>query len=394
MALDKQVKVILEPTLGEWRKSFVRFCARLEERLAEPDGTPRGEIIEEFKDEITGINRLTKTDELDLLFVESVVLDLVSQDWQLSVDKSLVEIYSPRMDDDSTDAAKDRIRRGHLLGRDAQLKESSVAEFIKGMERRRLTSKGWHSIFSLMRHGSELTDRLRPLTETADEDERTAALADIVSPYIQFVDGDATCVHTGLRLGDIWRYFRHTWVNEYKSIPGRSMMILIRDAAAPNHPVIGIAGLGSSVVQHGVRDKWIGWHPESFVENLVKNPTARVARWLLSSVQGLVEGIYTEDLRRERIIKGSDIQHPTAPVIKHLLEESERAIKLHRQNPQKEIHNVAKADLTSGEYWERETLTHLFRSKRCKHLASLMSIRKSFQDCSLEAGTEEELREA
>lgn len=394
MVAEKQVKVLLEPNLGEWRNSFVRFCDRLEERLAALEGTSRGEILEEFRNEIISTKGLTKTDELDLLFVQSVVLDLVSQDWQLNVSNSQIEICSPITEGDSTNTAKDRIRRGHLLGRDAQLKESSVAEFIKGMERRRLTSKGWHSIFSLMRDGSELADRLRSLSGIADEDGRATALADVISPYIQFVEGDAACVHTGLRLGDIWRYFRHTWVNEYKSVPGRSMMILIRDAAAPNHPIIGIAALGSSVVQHGVRDKWIGWHPERFVEKLVEDPTARLAKWLLASIQGLIDGIYAEDLRRERIVKISDIQHPTAPVIKHLQEESERAIKLHRHNPQKEIHNVAKADLTSGEYWERETLTHLFRSKRCKHLATLMSIRMSFQECGLKNGSEEELREA
>lgn len=36
------------------------------------------------------------------------------------------------------------------------------------------------------------------------------------------------------------------------------MMILVRDAAAANHPVMGIAALGSAVVQQTVRDEWIG----------------------------------------------------------------------------------------------------------------------------------------
>jgi Big-like domain-containing protein len=37
--------------------------------------------------------------------------------------------------------------------------------------------------------------------------------------------------------------------------------LFIRDAAAPNHPVIGIAALGNSVVQHSLRDQWIGCPP-------------------------------------------------------------------------------------------------------------------------------------
>src|SRR5262249_54208623 len=155
----------------------------------------------------------------------------------------------------------------------------------------------------------------------------------------------------------------------YKSIPGRSIMILIRDAAAPNHPVIGIAALGSSVVQHSVRDRWIGWHPETFIATLLKNPTAKIAKWLLSSINVLMQGIYQEDLRRERLIKPANIRDPSEAVVKRLIEESALAIKRHRRDPQKEIHKVTKSDLADPEYWERETLTHLFRAKRCKQLA-------------------------
>lgn len=84
---------------------------------------------------------------------------------------------------------------------------------------------------------------------------------------LEFVTPDAVCKHTGLRLNDIWRYFRHTWVNSYRSVPGRSMMVLVRDAAGPNHLIIGLAALGSSVVQSSVRDAWIGWDSNGAVRN-------------------------------------------------------------------------------------------------------------------------------
>jgi hypothetical protein len=99
------------------------------------------------------------------------------------------------------------------------------------------------------------------------------ALPEVVDPYIQFVDSTAICLETGLRLNDIWRYFRHTWVNSYRSVPGRSMMVLVRDRARPAHPVIGIAALGSSVVQQSVRDKWIGWDAESATQAVCLQPT-------------------------------------------------------------------------------------------------------------------------
>jgi len=41
----------------------------------------------------------------------------------------------------------------------------------------------------------------------------------------------------------------------------------VRDAAAPNHAVIGIAALGNTVIQQTVRDNWIGWNAQSFLKN-------------------------------------------------------------------------------------------------------------------------------
>ena len=35
------------------------------------------------------------------------------------------------------------------------------------------------------------------------------------------------CAHTGLDLQDIWRYFRHTWSNQYTSVPGSMIGRLI-----------------------------------------------------------------------------------------------------------------------------------------------------------------------
>src|SRR5207253_6605322 len=128
------------------------------------------------------------------------------------------------------------------------------------------------------------------------KEERETTLEKVISPYLQFVTGETVCSHTGLKLRDIWRYFRLTWVNNYKSLPGRSMMILIRDAAAPNHPVIGIAALGSSVVQQKVRDEWIGWQSDIFVKLIEANPTRKIAKWLSESLKHLISEIYIKDL--------------------------------------------------------------------------------------------------
>lgn len=391
--IDQQV-LDLTPKLSRTSLNrLLRFCRRLEHGLREGQ-LPRAEVLDRFKEEIVGDDKLLKTDQVKLQFVSRVILDLIYQGWELDVNGKSVRIRSP-LPRNGSHAAKELVRAGHLLGRNAQLRERSVIEFIKGMERRRLYASGWHSVFSLMRDGRDLSRKLEEVNAIKNEEERVASLGDVISPYIQFVEGDAVCEHTGLRLGDVWRYFRHTWVNEYKSVPGRSLMILIRDAAAPNHPVIGIAALGSSVAQHTVRDEWISWQAQPFVKKLIEHPTAKTAQWLLRSLDNLIEGIYIDDLaRRPKVCTPADIQNPTDEVVEKLLKESELAIKKHHKNPQKDYHKGQKGDLNSREYWEAEALTHLYRGKRCRQLAQLMTIRKLFLEHGLISGSRRELAEA
>ena len=176
-----------------------------------------------------------------------------------------------------TDARKDRIaekkrvRRSLLLARDEQLSEPAVRAFVRGMETRQLGPKGWHSIFSLMRDGSELADKLAAVRDLPAE-QRLPQLGQAIQPYLQFVTEDARCRLDGLRLADIWRYFRYTWLTPARSVPGRSMMILVRDAAVEPHPVIGIAALSSSIVQQSTRDQEIGWDKASVLHEIATAP--------------------------------------------------------------------------------------------------------------------------
>jgi hypothetical protein len=90
------------------------------------------------------------------------------------------------------------------------------------------------------------------------------ALQEVIQPYLQLVERGKRCQFTHLFLQDIWRYFRHTWRTPYNATPGRQMFYLVRDGAQPFHPVIGIAALGSSLVQLTVRDNRIGWTAAAF----------------------------------------------------------------------------------------------------------------------------------
>jgi hypothetical protein len=381
----------LTPRLGNSTKEYLEFCRRVEVETRGIKGTDLITATKEFRNDLMH-NHLVSEEELALLFAKSVILDLVAQGWKLKVREPKISVYPPAFENETKEAAKEIIRNTHLLGRDIQLNENSVKDFIKAMQRRRLTLSGWHSIYSLMRDGEELAEKLRSVGRLDTQNEKLEVLSKAVSPYLQFAEPDAICEFTGLRLGDIWRYFRHTWVNEYKSIPGRSVMILIRDAAAPNHPVIGIAALGSSVVQHKVRDKWIGWHPETLVDEIVENPNPHVAKWLLTSVERLIEDIYAKDLIDEKIFTTDDIKKPTEDIIEKLFDESECAIKEHRKEPQRTKHNGQKNGKILNDFWEKESQTFLYRSKRCKQLAKLFNIRRTFQESGFSRSNQKELR--
>lgn len=375
---DFSKSIQLKPDLNGLEDSFVSFCQQLASEATSAVLHERIQILESFRNQLIYSDAMDDAD-LKLVLAKSVILDLIAQGWQLTISPSNEVLIAQFMEGEH--AEKDSVRESHLWGRNAQLREKSVRQFIRGMERPRLNTSGWHSIYSLMRDGRELADQLEIVNKTESEEERQSVLSRIISPYIQFVEPGAICEHTGLRLNDIWRYFRHTWTNEYKSVPGRLVMILIRDAAATNHPVIGIAALGSSVVQNGLRDEWIGWKSNTFVDNFRKNSNKKTIKWLLSSVDRLVRDIYTDDLKD--ICSESDIEFPSHEVIKKLMQESEKAILQHRESPQRAQHNKQKISAYDDGFFQMEAESYLFRSKRCKQLSKLLSIRLTFQTVKL-----------
>jgi hypothetical protein len=184
-----------------------------------------------------------------------------------------------------------------------------------------------------------------------------------------------------LALSDIWRYFRHTWTTAYRSVPGRSIMILIRDSAAPNHPVIGIAALGSSVVQQRVRDEWIGWDAKGGIATLLSKPSPTTAAWLWRELKQRIEGAYVKDLVESGVIARKDLSQPTENAVTQLREEAERSIRLHRQHPQKTLHkSLSKVGSVSDREWAERARSHLFRAKRCRVLATLLGVHQVFAE--------------
>jgi hypothetical protein len=231
------------------------------------------------------------------------------------------------------------------------------------------------SIYSLMRDGRDLADGLRE-ARTHLNNGWADVLSKLVDPYLQFVTSEnAACEFTGLRLMDVWRYFRHTWTNQYTSVPGRTMVFLVRDRAAANHPVMGIGALSSPIMQIRERDSWIGWHPETFLERVRTAPTRELARWLVDTLDAAIDEIYVADLIEDGIISTRDLKTPSVAVIERLLKESAEARKKHHRFARSRDHKQKRSSLPGDEYWIAKARTHLFRSKRALALSTYLRAR-------------------
>jgi hypothetical protein len=305
------------------------------------------------------------------------VIDLVAQGWSVQVDR-LGPLFSPPSPHQDRLAEKDRIRRQEHLRRDEQLRKPSVRRFVLRMEQPHVHGEGLVSVFDLMRDGRDLSAAL-------DEDPSGRS---VIRPYVQVVD-DSTCALTGFRLQDIWRYFRHTWSNAYASVPGRSMSILIRDAATPFHAVIGLAAVSSPIVQIAERDTWVGWETDTFIRSLADEPSEKIAEWVASRIRAQQDEIYTHDLVRDGVLQPSDLTTPTEEAIARLKADAERFRQRHHRSASiREVRNIDRDD------WIARAETDLFRSKRSAALAEALDIRRVLGSYLLPESSVQGLREA
>jgi hypothetical protein len=348
------------PTPTSWnsasRRAFITFAERLTE-------TPCGS---------TDRVRKPRSEDASVVAAHYVLADLVDQGWKLQVGKTGVAVRAPDAELDAG-AEKERVRKQELLKRDEQLSKPSVRRFIADMERPREYLGSFVSIFSLMRDGRELAQCLPAATEV---DSRPDGWRRAVDPYVQVVTAKERCEFTGLRLLDVWRYFRHTWTNQYTSTPGRTLFLLVRDRAARFHPVIGIAALGSAIVQIRERDEWIGWQAQDFVSRLDRDPDLKWARWVMRRLNDSLAEIYLDDLLEDGLYWPTLWDDPTEDAIEKLLKEAEVRRRDHhrfaRRSDFRTPHENADPD-----FWRTRAESDLFRSKRCLAMSELLRARRA-----------------
>jgi hypothetical protein len=338
---------------------------------------------------------LARADECDaerliLRVLIAVLGDLRGKGWRFRVSEGVPAIAAPEDGGGSILEQKERVRSSLLLERDSQLRTPAVRVFVQGMEQRRLGRQGWTSVFSVMRDGRELAQKLREARAEPDGPTRHDRLRKVIDPYIQFVDADAVCDQTGLRLADVWRYFRHTWATPYTNAPGRKFWILVRDRAVKHHPVIGIAAFGNAVVQLGPRDEWIGWLSKPFIVRLKHEASRDWARWLQKQAQEMADSVYCADLLKEKVVTQKELDDPSDEAIERLEAFALVERRNHDRKPQADLHKFDEY-VTTEEDWLTRARSHLFRAKRAEALARVLQVRKGLKKAGFQDPTKEAL---
>lgn len=303
-----------------------------------------------------------------------VLVDLARQGWGIRVRGQRIEVRAP--DSARGLAEKERIRAQELMKRDEQLTKPTVRAFIERMERPRSCKGQEVSIMSLMRDGQELACSL---SAARDKDDPVVAAATVIQPYLQFADASDRCEHTGHRLADIWRYFRSTWANQATNTPGRTMRFLVRDEGAPFHPVMGIGALGSPVAQLRDRDEWIGWDADGFLRRLRALGAPATLAWATRALETALAEIHIDDLVEDGILSDATLQSLAPETESALLREADRQSRIHRESVRRgeRARPANTSDRTA--YWRERAHTPLFRSKRCRELASLLQAKRALR---------------
>lgn len=297
-----------------------------------------------------------------------VLADLAALGWRFSVAREVIYLTPRSLEDVDPREAKQELRESLRDGRAKQLADPNVREFLASMHAPRLFGGAVVSVDQLIDDGPDLAAALRA--------HRLGSVTEVVRPYLQLADGAQACAHTGLNLAEVWRYFRYTWSLEYRSTPGRTINFLIRNAARPFHPVIGIVGLANAVFQLSCRDTWIGWTTPALVSRLLSAPTfwPSFRSAALACLRDAREAIRRDDLFREAGGHGDDLSF--AARLRQLADEQSHLRKKHLRAEHKGegvAATRAVARLATGERdWVAQSALPLFKRKRAGALADIL----------------------
>lgn len=387
------------------QRSFAPFLAPAERKELHSVLSPQAQLPPGFAEELRALARryVDDGDSHKLRAICLLVADLCEQGWRVEVSGAGITFEPPgivRSGEESVEEVKARVRRALQMARARQLQEPSVLTFLARMERRVPRAQGRWSVLDLIDDGADLARQFRALNASPEAD-RDAGLAALVDPVIEVCEAGAKCSETGLALIDIWRYFRHTWAHEYRAVPGRQMMILVRNRARPRKPIIGIAMLASPVMRLGARDMWVGWLREAAAARLREgelDPKA-FATAMLDRLDASIAAIRWDDL-----VSAREIAQPTETVALRLEQRAAGAaaardvqLRAHFEAhgggehvpPLRGEVKAAAADTD----WRAASEDLLFLRKRAESMAQLLFAKQAFRASGLRRSPAKALRQ-
>ncbi len=343
----------------------------------------RDEIIEKEIKKL-GIDNIAECDDNELLKYAAslnVLRDLSQQGWCFDVQGDSLNL---RMEAEDLDD-KAHIRYRLSAECNAQFKVESIRNFILRMETERYFNGNMVSVKNLIGNKEELIHSI-------ETDVR------VCEPYIQLVTHEKD-EHTGLDLTDIWRYFRYTWAIPYKTMPGRNLFYLVRDARQQYHPIMGIFALGNSVLNLTVRDDDIGWTLESIKKNMQRKSSVTHCEQVVAGTEGRTikaKVSRPEESEREYERRSAEYADRIMPLLEKNIKEAiddiyTRDLGYYRQTKKPKQEYIDELLIIAAEQdalsinnknneknpdWIEETLKPLFKKKRATELAKLLKAKK------------------
>lgn len=246
----------------------------------------------------------------------------------------------------------------------------TYTDFINRMEAPGANKIG---IDSLIADGNELVVRL----EAAKRGD--LPVIEAVKPYLQLVKENERDEYTGLKLSEIWRYFRLTWSTPTETTPGRTMQYLIRDAAHPMHAVMGIASLENCAVQITCRDDYIGWNQKAYIAQMLEADSDGAKAYFSTLLGYIADGIGGIDY--SELCTTATVERPTDEDIQDLQDIAANA----EQQRQRLLRDALDSNMEEEEKSElgsisKDTENALYRRKRAEQLAKLLGAKKVITD--------------
>jgi Domain of unknown function (DUF4338) len=307
-----------------------------------------------------------------------VLRDLVSQGWMPGCDDNGIYILPPDLSADSDDPSeiKSEVRDSFRFALADQLLSPSVASFIRRMER--------NGIGQLFADGPEVAGRVAGMAvEGADPG---------ILPVLELVTPEARDPFTKIKLQDVWRYSRLQWSIPYQQTPGRNVHYLIRDAAGPNRPVIGIAALGNAILGLSKRDDALGWSVQSLAKRLEMSTDGdrrRVVGHLVEFMRSELSRVYADDFDlsgmsmrdKVRYLERAEAEAASArrADLQQAGDERTTEYRLTRR-----AHDLTESDQAEEADWPAVARTQLYRRKRAASLADAYRTLGVFADAGLE----------